>query len=76
MHRNPELFPNPEEFMPERWDTPLKDTFSYVPFHAGPRTCLGKEMVRTSFILLTDLYSKLILTFRDVFFRLWKKLRL
>jgi cytochrome P450 len=46
LHRNPKYFPNPDEFIPERWDTPLPHPFCYVPFHSGPRTCLGKEMVK------------------------------
>ncbi|XP_037052057.1 cytochrome P450 4d1-like [Bradysia coprophila] len=44
--RNPELFQNPQEFRPERFleDTiNEKYTFSYLPFSAGPRNCIGQK---------------------------------
>jgi len=51
MHRLPEFFEDPEEFRPERFErTPngcrpeWQDASAYIPFHYGPRTCLGKEM--------------------------------
>jgi cytochrome P450 len=43
-HRIPEHFPEPERFWPERFD-PVQgkppSSFAYIPFGAGPRTCLG-----------------------------------
>lgn len=45
IHRNEDVFPNPEEFIPERFlDEKNKDKFlfSYIPFSAGPRNCIGK----------------------------------
>ncbi|KAH8673452.1 cytochrome P450 [Xylariales sp. PMI_506] len=47
---DPVLFPNPEEFSPERWlsDTPegRKSRSSAVTFGTGSRTCLGQFCVR------------------------------
>jgi cytochrome P450 len=45
-HRLPELWPEPERFRPERWAPPEQGgqhivPFSYFPFGAGPRTCIG-----------------------------------
>jgi cytochrome P450 family 4 len=34
MFRNPEIFPNPDEFIPERFGGDEKFTFSYIPFSA------------------------------------------
>ncbi|CAI6332939.1 unnamed protein product [Periconia digitata] len=42
MHRDPEVFPDPERFQPSRWENPTKDMKdSFSAFGNGPRTCLG-----------------------------------
>lgn len=45
IHRLPELWPDPEAFQPERFDGGRKphNTYAYLPFSAGPRTCLGNN---------------------------------
>lgn len=50
MHRSRELYgDDAEEFRPERWETGELDGigFGFMPFHAGPRTCLGKDFAIT-----------------------------
>ena len=45
-HRNPEFFPDPEEFRPERWRDDLESRLprgAYFPFLAGTRKCLGDQ---------------------------------
>ncbi|KAH7943442.1 hypothetical protein HPB52_008477 [Rhipicephalus sanguineus] len=46
IHRNPDLWPNPDRFNPERfsegWEKE-KHPASYVPFGMGPRECIGKK---------------------------------
>lgn len=39
-HRDPDLWPDPDAFRPERFDGP-QPAWGYVPFAAGERTCLG-----------------------------------
>ncbi|MBL8164677.1 MAG: cytochrome P450 [Anaerolineae bacterium] len=42
IHRDPRFYPQPDAFIPERFDTD-QDTspFAYIPFGAGPRFCVG-----------------------------------
>jgi cytochrome P450 len=40
-HHMPELFADPERFLPERWRTINPSPYAYLPFAAGPRMCLG-----------------------------------
>lgn len=47
MGRNADLFPDPEAFWPERFNvettTDKTNPFSYIPFSAGPRNCIGQK---------------------------------
>lgn len=45
LHRDPKIFPNPENFDPERFSDENKDNidpYTYIPFGSGPRNCIGK----------------------------------
>lgn len=46
VHRDARWFPEPERFVPERWDAALeakRPRFAYFPFGAGPRRCIGEH---------------------------------
>jgi cytochrome P450 len=40
-HRLPELYVQPQRFLPHRWLAGEPGPFAYLPFSAGPRTCPG-----------------------------------
>jgi cytochrome P450 len=44
VHRDPELYPQPLEFRPERFEGDRPSPFEYFPFGGGARTCLGLSM--------------------------------
>ena len=44
LHRNPDLYPNPEGFDPERFSkgaSAARPKYHYLPFGGGPRFCIG-----------------------------------
>ena len=45
-HHNPKFWKDPEAFMPERWmdKTQKQVKYSYIPFGAGKRSCIGGAM--------------------------------
>lgn len=40
-HHSPEIYAEPERFMPDRWLTIDPSPYEYLPFGAGPRMCIG-----------------------------------
>jgi len=58
IHRLPELWHDPEAFRPERFEAgheEQKNKFAYLPFSAGPRTCIGNSfaMIEAQIIMGT-----------------------
>ncbi|XP_071648745.1 cytochrome P450 9e2-like isoform X3 [Temnothorax longispinosus] len=62
LHRDPEYFPNPDKFDPERFSEENKDKilpYTYLPFGHGPRKCIGNRFVlMEAKILITHLLQK------------------
>lgn len=55
MHRKPEYFENPDQFIPERFDGDLLKRlpqFAYFPFGGGPRICIGNNFALMESALL------------------------
>lgn len=46
IHRDPQYFPDPDGFNPERFSEENKKNikpYTYIPFGAGPRNCIGSR---------------------------------
>ncbi|MDH4087343.1 MAG: cytochrome P450 [Nitrospira sp.] len=55
LHRNPRWFPDPHRFDPERFSEEAQRTrppFSYIPFGAGGRRCLGESFAEMEGMLI------------------------
>ncbi|KAG7094555.1 hypothetical protein E1B28_005383 [Marasmius oreades] len=62
VHSNPSLFPDPEDFIPERWlgDDSRKLEQYLVAFSKGPRTCLGINLAWCEmYLILANVFRKL-----------------
>ena len=62
LHHDPELYPEPDRFDPERFNEENKktrDSNAYLPFGDGPRNCMGKRFAILEIKLtLTSIMSK------------------
>ncbi|KAI4596335.1 hypothetical protein KJ359_005464 [Pestalotiopsis sp. 9143b] len=54
MHSDPEIYPSPAQFIPERWmgDIDPRMLKSFVPFCRGSRNCLGQNLAMAEMSLM------------------------
>ncbi|KAJ6401595.1 hypothetical protein OIU84_016904 [Salix udensis] len=46
VHLDPEIYPNPKEFNPSRWDNYTPRAGTFLPFGAGSRLCPGNDLAK------------------------------
>lgn len=55
IHRDARFFPEPEQFMPERFAPGYDDhlpKYAYFPFGGGPRVCIGNQFAQMEAVLV------------------------
>ena len=60
---NPTYYENPFNFDPERWmkeDGSIKnpEPFTWIPFSAGPRTCIGRQLAEMEMKIIVIKFLK------------------
>lgn len=64
IHRDPQYFPNPDTFDPERFSDENKENikpYTYMPFGLGPRNCIGSRFaileIKTIFFYMLSKFN-------------------
>ena len=53
IHRNPKIWENPDEYLPDRFeDSTARHRFSFIPFGAGARVCIGTNFAVLEAVLI------------------------
>ena len=60
LHRNPAYWDNPDKFYPERFleNAPKLPHFAFLPFSAGPQTCIASHLAIAEAILITAIIAQ------------------
>lgn len=84
LQNDPEYFPKTDEFIPERWikGDPLfeetkmlgNNSFVYIPFGFGPRSCIGRRFAEMEILVILSRYTCMVWkTLKFMFFHLYER---
>jgi len=61
LFRNPEVFPEPDSFIPSRWKDPTREQLdAFQPFSMGKQNCVGQSLARAE---ITSIIARIISEF-------------
>jgi len=64
--KDPKIYPNPEQFNPDRWEGKEEEPFTLLPFGFGPRMCIGFRLATNEiYVFLARLLQDWQLTLAD-----------
>lgn len=79
LNREPNLYPEPQRFRPNRWETINPSPFEYAAFSAGPRGCpgfyFGISVVKVALATILSTYSIELIRNRSIGYRVGVTLR-
>ncbi len=59
MHRHPDYWVEPDQFIPDRWLDPVLNKEAYMPFGAGPRMCIGEHFAMMEMqLIMTEIVNR------------------
>lgn len=57
-HRMPDLYRDPNRFLPERWESIKPSTYEYMPFSVGPHMCAGWALALMEMKVMLAMFSQ------------------
>jgi cytochrome P450 len=60
LHRRPDIYPDPENWLPERWEGKRPGTYTWIPFGGGVRRCLGGSFATMQMRLVLEQITRAV----------------
>jgi pentalenene oxygenase len=61
LHRDPDRYPEPDRFDPDRWRTVrpgITEEAAYIPFGLGPKGCIGEPFAWQELVVILDTITR------------------